>query len=253
MTRMYSFYFCANLIRMQLRISLVLKVLDSSRDLNCAPDNEEYIQCLGINRDLCIDEVPVETVEPTVDLGEPQPEEKEEGNSINIEIEQDSESTCYSNAVRYFAGFLLHKTFRKYDCKECREYIKDKFATLSPSETFLLNKNFTQFNKSLKLKAPTDKFYNLIKFHIDIFNGMFSDCPFDKNIKSKICEKCIKSTNFNVEFKLWFSTNNSCFEHKQLILNKLISILLQKNSSWLADKLIKNSINKRKLSIINNS
>ncbi|XP_041449670.1 uncharacterized protein LOC121404395 [Drosophila obscura] len=110
-------------------------------------------------------------------------------------------SKSSENALRYFTGFVLYKSQQKFNCDTCGELLKDNIVHCENSEQFLFNKNFKSINNNLKLKAPQDDFFNLIKLLYNIFHDIFTKKPHMRNIKQIIYNQCILQTESDFCFE----------------------------------------------------
>jgi len=105
------------------------------------------------------------------------------------------------------------------------------------------------------LKAPSDYFYNLIKIHFGVFKKYFDRKPDIFNLKKKIMQVCILSTEKIDVYSDWSSHTNTCYEHRRHLLNQFTLLLIRKNCKWLTDKIASQSSNRnnkkeRKLKIL---
>jgi len=111
--------------------------------------------------------------------------------------------------------------------------VKEEIANYDQSEFFIFNKNFKTINNNLKLKAPQDEFFNMIKLHYSIFHNIFPKFPHVRKIKETIFNECILKTKSDSKFEEWFSENHGC----RHILNYFLIVPLKKNSIWLTEQL----------------
>lgn len=240
---------------------LSIKVLSlKSKKSNCEDDEEEFIfengelgNCLlsvaqndadtgSMNfTSTCIDErIEVET---------------DNLENYNFDIINHNDRPVEDNSLRYFVGFILHKLDLKYKCELCENCMKRVGETISledKSELFLFHKNFSSNSDFGKLTAPTEYFFQVMKFNYNIFVKIITTSPNIKCLKETIKNKGIALTKESLEFREWFEENNICFQHRINALDYFIEILLKKHCQWETEKIIlqKKQAN-RKLNIIN--
>ena len=179
------------------------------------------------------------------------------GPIIEAEVELSLEATFPSiqnaindNALRYFAGYLLYKVIKRFNCDACADLLKPDLETLSSSEFLILNKEYGYVNKNLKLKAPIDYFFNLIKIHFNTFQRIFTTKPHISNLKRNLITACVSVTAKSDGYADWFSESHDCLKHREYMLNAFLLILIRKNCQWLTEKIIgkvSNSKNKVKI------
>lgn len=109
----------------------------------------------------------------------------------------------------------------------------------------------------MNLKMPSDEFFELCKFHVDLFSKHFISFSIYPKIKENLTKICLNETNKLNMFESWFSKKEKCFVHREYALNFLILLLIRKNSKWLFEKIIeketqKKQKNKDKILIITN-
>lgn len=169
----------------------------------------------------------------------------ENSNEFDFEIECfDFENLAETISARYFSGFVLHRLLPKINCTTCeKNFQKQNEEINAPSECLIKNKNF-YCNSDLKLKAPTDLFFNYLSKCINIFKVVWEKKCFEKNIKEHVIENCKKM--LHKEQNIIFNESNECFQHVLKILDYTVLVLIRKHASWTCAKIIKNKKNSRK-------
>jgi hypothetical protein len=86
-----------------------------------------------------------------------------------------------------------------------------------PSEYLIINKNY---GNVLKLKNPSNKFFNVALLWVQIFEATLYENPGQDNIASKIVLKCKNA--MNSEEHQWYK--EFCVEHSDKILRKFVTV-----------------------------
>lgn len=157
-----------------------------------------------------------------------------EANTDVNEIEEQS--------MRYFAGYVLKQKFKELNCECCVRNLQKFDNYIEPSETFLKNKNFDKTSEIGALIAPSDNFYEVVKYEISRFAELFDVNAHKQGVKAFILstiEMELKDKQFS-----YFKGDNPCLSHMQIILSYTVLCLMRKNCKWKCEKDLSKSLKK---------
>ncbi|CAG4965544.1 unnamed protein product [Colias eurytheme] len=123
-------------------------------------------------------------------------------------------------SVTYFAGYLAMHLLKNNVCDICYQTLQKKEAFLnSEKELLILNKSFS-FNKTIKLKMPSDNLIKLVSLALDAFNLNFEKMLHHINLKSQLSKHILQFLSSEAAELL----NFTCYDHVVSIINQLITV-----------------------------
>ncbi|CAG4916445.1 unnamed protein product [Colias eurytheme] len=123
-------------------------------------------------------------------------------------------------SVTYFAGYLAMHLLKNNVCDICYQTLQKKEAFLnSEKELLILNKSFS-FNKTIKLKMPSDNLIKLVSLALDAFNLNFEKMLHHINLKSQLSKHILQFLSSEAAQLL----NFTCYDHVVSIINQLITV-----------------------------
>lgn len=177
------------------KILSVKLIRSHSNGANCEQENEE--QNISLN-DLTVDKLDNRIQNEASSLNSInfdcwQDEDFEEDKQIIRVMEKinfDNIDTIDLNSMRYVCGYTSHKSLKQTNCSTCKsDMIKNdvdlKESFELKSEIFIFNKNYKS-NELMNLKCPSDFFFEISKKNIKIFEQIFKDRFYLKNIRELI-------------------------------------------------------------------
>lgn len=186
-------------------------------------------------------------------------------NPLNIEeiiysINDITDNTlCERASLRYYVGFIAFKNLKKFNCNTCNEIIRKNGEIISftcNTESLIYFKNYCGDTDFGRLNAPSDLFYDICYFHLQIFKNIIGSTPELKCLKETIVNLCISETKKHFECHKWFCPENPCYDHHIKILDSFILTLIKKYCIWKSrdfitlDKEEKNIKKRQKLNIL---
>lgn len=129
--------------------------------------------------------------------------------------------------IVYFSGYLAHINMKKFDCNNCRLELLTDTLINDKDQLLIINKLFSCVGKIENewLQSPSQKLVDLVNCALNIIEDKFVKVQHKKNI-NLIFMIWFKKCNL---IKEWLCENEECVEHKNMILDKLITCKILKN------------------------
>ena len=215
----HEFQYCAaKLISMK-----VLRHKFSSQLTNCEDDDEELLEW--------------EYDPPITEGGTPTKTNlseifNEANNEQDDNITDVIEKTRQGNIQRYICGYaIFQKILNQIKCEKCRNVLLKTTLSEKKSEHLLKAKNFTE---NLNLINPTDSVFDVFEHQFVFYKRAFKRSGHLANVKAIIYEYIYLKTS--EVYENWFSVDGDCKEHREKLIDFLITVLLFKNSKWVSQK-----------------
>lgn len=127
-------------------------------------------------------------------------------------------------SVSYFAGYLAFKCLNKFhDCENCiKALIKKEIDLNDEAQLLILNKSY-DYNRSIKLKMPSNSLIKLINLAISGFNLHFESMVHLRNVSDRLYESIITFLRSEGEEHM---LHISCDDHISFILKLMIFVKL---------------------------
>jgi hypothetical protein len=152
--------------------------------------------------------------------------------------------TLESCSQAYYAGYLAHRTFKKFKCEQCKQRQCDNVSTLdNADEKLLLEKTFSNISiSSLSgLKAPHPLFFQMVKSSLSVYGKIFKKICH----KQRIMYRLLKATKNRIErLGITYSVDKGCEGHEKYTQETLFRVLLHKQCKWISASHKNTSINK---------
>lgn len=160
----------------------------------------------------------------------------------------DGEENLEQCAIKYYAGYLVKKTLKKFECNNCKNNMLSKNIFFTDKNEILifhrLYKNIIKTSEIQGLKAPSLVLYKSVKKAIDIFEITFPKICYKKNL----CSNILKLIEKKINFTSLTNSVDSCKEHIYFLFKTLVEIKLYKECKTRSLK----AQNVRKLKILQN-
>ncbi|KAL4148879.1 hypothetical protein QTP88_003024 [Uroleucon formosanum] len=232
----------ARTIRTSIRSSCIFS-LCASTATNCEPsqDTNDFI---SIDADKISNTETIETYysddESSISLS------SSDNKLKRIDEIQTNRITLEDCSVTYFAGYLIYKCYKKFNCQNCQNNLQTNKNLNDKNQLLLINKNYSSCQNDIALKAPSINFNKIINRVLEIFEKHFDKIQYKKKIRFKLT---LKMKN-HILINKWINEFESCVEHKLYIIDLLLicKIFKKTHSYSTTSQLAKIS----KLKILNN-
>lgn len=158
-----------------------------------------------------------------------QSDEEVASSSSSQESKSSSESENLEQcATKYFAGYLVEKTIKKFNCKNCKEYFLSKNIFFTDKNEILLfhklYKNIIKASSTDGLKIPSNEIYKITKISLNTFSRYFNKYCNEKKVGKNILNK--------IDRKLRRYTMNKkfCPDHLNFLLKLLVTTKIFKET-----------------------
>lgn len=135
-----------------------------------------------------------------------------------------------SNAIAYFAGYCVRA---KIDCGKCIAKLLKPDTVINANEVYIHEKNFKKDSSKFgSLKAPTDEWFEMATFLVQIFENFFNKKSHVNNILEEMTKFSFEKLNSRFG-SFMPNQNDLCYEHFHKLVYFLLLVLLRKNCKWL--------------------
>ncbi|XP_054736591.1 uncharacterized protein LOC129243539 [Anastrepha obliqua] len=170
------------------------------------------------NEDLVLEEIDVEDIHFA-----------EESNEAEVQVQ------------RYFTGYgIYQKMLCKLKCEKCTNAMtKTKGELKLHSEALIRSKNFTD-DSDLRLVNPEDRVFEVCRLQMVWYRQLFAKYAHIAGLRCLMLSALKEKTQ--KVFPDWFVGSGECRDHREKLLDFLLTVLLFKNAKWL----LRNEVNKVK-------
>lgn len=139
-------------------------------------------------------------------------------------------------SLRYVVGFVLNKQFKTHvKCEECRSQLSTTDKLYNSKSELLLKYKGINFEK-YSVYNPRDYYFYVCKLQYQIYSECIKTIFHIKNVITFALMKLRKHTQtFMILLRFY-----DCLEHKYIMLDYLLKILLKRNCKWIVNEEIKN-------------
>lgn len=160
--------------------------------------------------------------------------ELDDNNEKNQSSSSEDTFDVQDTSLRYYVGYVLFKTLKKFNCDICENILKSVTDELNePSETLIKLKIYDQ---TCKLVAPSKYMFDISKLHLKVFNCFIKQNMNSNKIKQTISQLCIDSTKLKTGYENYFDDDGPCINHRKYILDFFILVLIRKTCIWKVGK-----------------
>ena len=121
----------------------------------------------------------------------------------------------------------------KFDCCICKEdFIKEDNLEFDLNEILIFNKAFKTKDQLTfgHLHVPTDELTAVVSLILLVFEKYFHKLQHLPYLKANLFKKCINEIQ-NV-YPQWLKNGSSCENHREFLINKLLTVKIQKHLLW---------------------
>lgn len=93
---------------------------------------------------------------------------------------QTDKITLEDCSVTYFAGYLIYKCYKKFNCDNCQNNLQTNKNLNDKSQLILINTNYSSCQNDIALKAPSINFNKIINRVLEIFENHFVQIQYKK-------------------------------------------------------------------------
>ena len=227
--------------RRNLQYAMTINLMKPPAGTNFEGDNATILMALNdsesINHATREMGLSVETEKEHLEIQENRDENDDTDDRVEAlcDTQQSScEVTLEVCAIKYVAGYLLHKCINEFNCFKCQSnFIKDNPDFESNDKLLIFFKSYkTADGQQLAhLKAPIDKFYTLIVSAYRRFEKEFPSHVHEKHL-GKYLGRCIRETLGTTD--VWTVTNDDCQEHRDYIVNLFVRTHVFNHLKWIS-------------------
>lgn len=261
----------ARQFRTILRVNAVNDLIKPVLSANCEPDDDESIEVYSGNSKSkdSVSIILFHDVNTGGTVDEPELEEIDLQNDYYRETNEDEidttntplEYTLEENSLRYFAGYIVKCTIKKFNCNKCKEkFLKNnedlmmiENTAFENNEVLLFLRSYCTHNNELALKFPTDFATHLCRISMKFFNKTFNAHKHKADLSSYLFNGLLEVL-YN-EIKELGELVGECEDHFHYFIRKIIVVRIHKECKWFKTGKRKNSntnVNVRKLKILKN-
>lgn len=217
--------------------------LCTSTATNCEPIQDDTNDLISIDVDKI--STNTETIETYSDDESSISSSSSADNKLKLidEIQTDITITLEDCSVTYFAGYLIYKCYKKFNCHHCQNNLQTNNNLNDKNQLLLIHKNYSSYQNDIALKAPSIDFNKIINRVLDIFEKYFDKIQYKKKIRFKLT---LKMKN-DVLINKWINEFESCVEHKLYIIDLLLICKIFKKTQLYSTTFQLAKINKLKI------
>ncbi|KAL4126514.1 hypothetical protein QTP88_010736 [Uroleucon formosanum] len=90
-------------------------------------------------------------------------------------------------SVTYFAGYLIYKCYKKFNCQNCQNNLQTNKNLNDKNQLLLINKNYSSCQNDIALKAPSINFNKIINRVLEIFEKHFDKIHIKMEVEELAC------------------------------------------------------------------
>ena len=239
--------------RRNLQYAMTINLMKPPAGTNCEEDNATVLMAFNdresmnhATREMGLSAETEENLE--IQENRDENDDTDDRVEASCDMQQPScEVTLEVCAIKYVAGYLLHKCINKFNCLKCQSnFIKDNQDFESNDELLIFFKSYkTADGQQLgHLKAPVDKFHTLIVSAYRRFEKEFRSHVHEKHL-GKYLGRCIHETLATTNSDVWTVTNDDCQEHRDYIVDLFVRTHVFNHLKWISRDIRDQSSRKR--------
>ncbi|XP_069969240.1 DNA transposase THAP9 isoform X1 [Bactrocera oleae] len=146
-----------------------------------------------------------------------------------------TEKTAEIQVHRYYTGYAIYqKVLCRLKCQKCVSVMKKSDNSLEDSSEALIRFKNYKSPDDLRLVNPEDRIFQISRLQMSYYKELFLKNSCRVGIKTFIITQITAKTE--EEYPEWYNEAGDCLGHRHQFLDFLITVLLYKNSKWLAQQ-----------------
>ncbi|XP_028897912.2 uncharacterized protein LOC105214929 [Zeugodacus cucurbitae] len=144
-----------------------------------------------------------------------------------------AEKPAETQVRRYYTGYAIYqKVLCRLKCQKCVAVMKNTTGSLEDSSEALIRSKNYKSPDDLRLVNPDDRVFEVCRLQFNYYKELFAKHAAKVGIKSLMIAQITKKTQ--EIYPQWYEEAGECLGHRHTFLDFLITVLLYKNSKWLA-------------------